>query len=332
MAQPSLSMVHVNGPLTNISLAYVQAQNNFIADRVFPPVPVTKQSDFFFSFDKADFLRDEFGLKAPGAGPDEGGYDIDQENPYHCHVRAYAHKIPDQIRANADSVLSLDTAATQLVMQKALIKRESTFTTNFLSTSVWDTDITGVSGTPTGTQVKQWNDAASTPIEDIRAGMTAVQGATGFRPNKLTLTQQVWDILADHPDIIDRVKYSGGVGNGTPARVTREAVAAILELDEILVSGAVKNSAEKGATIAVDYIAGKTALLTYSPATPTLMMPSAGYTFNWTGFLGSNGSGIRVKKYREPEKYECDMIEGQMTYDQKVVSSDMGYFFTSIIA
>lgn len=332
MAQPTTSMVHVNGPLTNISIAYVQAQTGFVADKVFPSVPVAKQSDLYFTFDRADFLRDEFGVKVPGAGPDEGGYDIDSSSTYFTKVYAYGHKIPDQVRSNADSPLQLDTAASQFVMQKALIKRESTFITNYMTTSVWTTDITGVASGPTGSQVLQWNDASSTPIEDIRAGMTFVHGATGFRPNKLTLTQQVWDVLADHPDIVDRVKYSGGVGNGNPARVTKEAVAAILELDEILVSAAVKNSAEKGATESTAFIGGKAALLTYSPPMPSLMMPSAGYTFNWSGFLGSNGTGIRVKKYREPEKFESDMIEGQMAYDQHKVSADLGYFFTSIIA
>ena len=332
MSQPSLSMVHVNGPLTNISIAYVQDQNAFIADKVFPAVPVSKQSDLYFIFDKEDFLRDEVGKKAPGAAPDVGGYDIDNSSPYYAHVYAYGHKIPDQVRSNADSPLILDTAAANLVSQKGLIKRESTFMTKYMTTSVWANDITGVASSPTGAQVLQWDNAASTPIEDIRAGMTAVQANTGFRPNTLTLTQAVWDILADHPDIVDRVKYSGGVGNGNPARVTKEAVAAILELDRVLVSSAVSNTAEKGATAAIGFIGGKTALLSYSPPTPTLMMPSAGYTFNWSGFLGSNGTGIRVKKYRLPEEFESDQVEIQMAFDQKVVSTDMGYFFTSIVA
>ena len=114
--------------------------------------------------------------------------------------------------------------------------------------------------------------------------------------------------------------------------MTKEAVAAILELDEILVSGGVQNTAEKGATTAAGFIGGKTALLTYSPRTPTLMMPSAGYNFNWSGFVGSNGTGIRVKKYRDIEQNEADIIEGQCAFDMKLVSADMGFFWASIVA
>ena len=37
--------VHIDGPLSNISTAYMQEQTDFVAGRVFPVVPVEKQSD-----------------------------------------------------------------------------------------------------------------------------------------------------------------------------------------------------------------------------------------------------------------------------------------------
>lgn len=332
MSLPNLSSVRVNRPLTQMSIAYVQAQDKFVADKVFPSVPVSNKSDIYFTFNKADFLRNDFGKKVAGGKPSKGGYDLTTAGPYICEVYAYAHQIPDQLRANTDSPLNLDNAGAQLVMQKALIAREASFVTKFMGTSIWGKDITGVSSSPSTNQVLQWNDASSTPIEDIRAGMTYVESQTGFRPNTLTLSRSVWDKLADHPDIIDRVKYSGGVSNGNPARVTREAVAQILELDNIYVSGAVTNTAEKGATAAYSFVMGKSALLSWTPPAPNLMTPAAGLTFNWTGFLGSEGSGIRVKKYRQPEEEEADQIEGQFAFDQKLIGADLGYFFTSIIA
>ena len=66
MAQPSLHSVHIDAPLTNISVAYLQAQTNFIAPRVFPVVPVDKQSDLYFTYTKNDWFRDE--AKPRGAG------------------------------------------------------------------------------------------------------------------------------------------------------------------------------------------------------------------------------------------------------------------------
>ena len=50
MPQPYSGQVHVDRPLTNISVAYLQNDNDYIADKVFPVVPVMKQSDRFFVY------------------------------------------------------------------------------------------------------------------------------------------------------------------------------------------------------------------------------------------------------------------------------------------
>lgn len=46
---PTQGNVHVDAILTNISVAFMQDQTQFGADRVFPIVPVQKQSDKFFT-------------------------------------------------------------------------------------------------------------------------------------------------------------------------------------------------------------------------------------------------------------------------------------------
>ena len=55
MPQPTQNQVHVDAILTNISVAYMQKQENFIANKVFPIVPVDKQSDKYFSYTKNDW-------------------------------------------------------------------------------------------------------------------------------------------------------------------------------------------------------------------------------------------------------------------------------------
>lgn len=52
MPSPTVYDVHVDAPLANISIAYRNA--SYIADQVFPVVPVQKKSDLFFKFTKAD--------------------------------------------------------------------------------------------------------------------------------------------------------------------------------------------------------------------------------------------------------------------------------------
>ena len=71
----------------------------------------------------------------------------------------------------------------------------------------------------------------------------------------------------------------------------------------------------------------KSALLVYAPAVPSIMTPSAGYIFSWTGAYGATPQGARVKRFRM-EQLAADRIEADMSYDMKVVAADMGAFFT----
>jgi len=61
------------------------------------------------------------------------------------------------------------------------------------------------------------------------------------------------------------------------------------------------------------------------------MLPSAGYTFSWTGYLGASQEGLRTLRFRMPQ-LRSDRVEGEMAYDQKVVAAELGVFFSAAIA
>ena len=330
MPQPTARDVHVNTPLTNISIAFLQSADSFVASQVFPTVPVAKQSDRYYTYERGDFNRDEMKRRAPSTESAGGGYNVDSTPTYFAHVYAFHKDIDDQIRANADSVLSLDREATEFNAHKALIRKETIFAANYLQTGVWATDRTGVAASPTGAQFLQWNDANSTPIEDVRGEMTVQQRSTGFRPNTLVLTQPVFDVLIDHPDMVDRVKY------GTQSQVSTVDISEmrmLWKIERILVMSGIVNNAAEGAANSHDFIGGNTALLVYSAPNPGLMTPSAGYDFRWTGLLGgaSGTAGTRVKKFRI-ERINSDRVEIEMAFDLKLVAADMGTLFASAVA
>lgn len=332
MAQPTMYDVHVNRPLTNISVAYMQSTNLFVADKVFPRVSVEKQSDLYFKYVRGEMIRDTMAIRAAGKESAGTGFKLDSSNSYFANVRALHHDIPDMIRANSDQPLNPDSDATRFLTQLALINREINWTNNYFTTSVWSgrTDQTGVASAPSTNQFLQWDNASSMPIEDIRAGLTAVQLASGgFRPNKGVFGQQVFDKLVDHPDVIDRVK--AGQTPGGPAKGNKEALAQILDLDEILVMGSVQNSANEGAADSNAFIGGKNALFVYAAPAPGLMTPSGGYTFTWTGWYGAEETGDRIKTFRM-EHLASTRVEIENAYDPKVVGADMGCFYTACVA
>jgi hypothetical protein len=302
--QPSRSDVHVNRPLTNISVAFIQAAQGFVADRAFPVLPVAKQSDSYFTYDRGYFNRDLMQKRAPGAPTAGANYKLSTAT-YNAAVWGLHHDIADQVRANADSPIQLDREATQFLTLQALIRKERAWAAEHFIGGVWTGDVDGVSGSPGAGEFQQWNEAASTPIEDVRTGIRTVQESTGFRPNRMVLGRPVYDALLDHPDIVGRL--DSGQTSG-PAIVLRQNLAALFEVDEILVMDAIYNSANEGATNSHAFIGGKKALLLYTPPSPGIMIPSAGYTMSWTGLFGASALASRMKRFRIEEN-AADRVE-----------------------
>jgi hypothetical protein len=325
---PTPGDVHVNTPLTNISVAYMQNATNFVADSIFPNIPVQKQSDLFWTFNQGDFNRDEMKVRAPGTESEGGGFRLGTDQ-YYAPVYAFHKDIDDQVRANADSVLAPDRHATIFVTNKALIKREKLFVTSFFATGVWGFERAGVASGETGTQFRRWDDAASTPIEDVRRAKREMMQETGFEPNKLVLGRAVYDALLDHPDVIDRVKY--GQTPGAPAMASKAALAALFEIETIEVMNAVENTAKEGQTAVHAFIGGKHAMFAYCAPEPGLETASAGYTFSWTGHLGAGARGGRIRSFRM-EQLKSDRVEIEMAFAQKLIGNKLGYFFKDAVS
>jgi len=331
MAKVSPGSVHVNAPLTNVSIAMLQNAGDFIASRVFPNIPVSKRSDRYYTYDRGEFNRDEMQERAPATESAGATYSIDNTPTYYCPVYAIHHDIDDETRDNADDVLAPDMEATTFVTQKALIKREKLWANKYFKTGVWTLELQGVASSPSTDEVLQWNDANSNPVSDIKAAILAVKKSTGLKPNKLVLGAEVWNVLSDHPDVVDRIKYSGGVGPANPAVVSIAAVAQLVGVEEILVMEAIENTAKEGQTPAHVFIGGKHALLAYAAKKTGLMTPSAGYTFSWTGHIGAGMEGNRIRRFRM-EAIKSDRVEIEMAFDQKLVAADLGFFFKDIVA
>jgi hypothetical protein len=325
MPQPSINSVHVDAILTNISVAYLQNQDNFIADKVFPVIPVDKKSDKFFTYTKNDWFRDEAQRRAGGTESAGGGYGL-STGSYSADVFAFHKDLDDQTLANADAPLNPLREATEFVTRRLMLRKEVQWNTDFFAGGVWANDYDGVSGAPTTNQVKQWSDyAASDPIDDIEDAKAGILSTTGMEPNTLVLGYDVFRALKNHPDIVDRIKYTSA------QTVTADMLAAMFDIPRVIVSKGVKATNNEGATAAYSFTSGKKALLAYVAPTPGLLTPSAGYSFSWTGVSGGIGSTVGVTSFRM-ESLKAERVEAEMAFDNKVIASDLGWFWDSVVA
>lgn len=332
MPQPTFQDVHINAPLTNISVAYLQGDTDYIADKVFPVVPVPKASNIFWTYSRGDFFRDEAAVRVDGTESVGAGYGLTQTT-YNCNAYALHKDIGPMVRANQDNPLDGDRDATIFLTQRLAITRERQFVSQFFKTGIWTGSTTAGDITPN----PKWDAANSTPVEDIEAQYFNVKKLTAFYPNRLVLGVNTYKALKNHDEFLQRIKYTErGI-------ITPDVMAAVLAPPsqpespnsefKVYVASAVYNSAHEGAADAMGFSATATdALLCYAAPAPALQTPSAGYIFTWTPIAGYTA---QVKSFGMPwlgtdaNGRPTTRIEAESSWDQKQVAADLGVYFSA---
>jgi len=315
MPQPTQSQVHVDAILTNMSVAYMNEMDSFVASRVFPTISVNKQSDKYFTYSQADFYRDQAKVRADGTESAGSGYSLSTDT-YSSSVWALHKDIGDQVRANSDTPLDPDMDATRFLTHQMMIRQERDWATNYFTTSVWGND---------STPSTLWDATGSDPIGDIQTGINTILSDTGYLANTLVLSYNAYKTLRNHPDFVDRYKYTSADS------ITPELIGKVLDLPRVMVMKGVYNSAAEGATASYAQVGDKDALLCYVAPSAGLMTASAGYNFVWNGVGGGLGTSVAVSKYRM-DWLRADRLEIESAWDFKVVSSSLGYFFSNPVS
>jgi len=326
------SQVHIDRPLSNLTLAYAQSQENFIADKVFPTVGVARQSDKYYIYDRANMNRTGDVKKlAPRTEVNRIGMTISNSS-YFADVYGLGMDFDEQTIANEDEVLQIRQAGAETLAMRLMIHREEQFASTFFTNGVWTTNVSGAAS-GAGTPV-YWNDYTnSTPIQNVTDARRTMQLASGgYKPNTMVIGKEVRDILINHPDILSRLNGGSTVSN--TALITDAKIAEIFEVEKLYVMEAVKNTAVEGAAESTSFIGGKHAMLCHTPSSAGLMTPAAGMTFAWNSIPGANNLGITVESFSDDalkRQQVAEHIQVKMSYDMKVVGPDLGYFFNGIV-
>jgi hypothetical protein len=322
------SDVHVNRPLTNISVAYMQSAANYVSTRIFPSVPVQKQTDLYWIYDRSFLNRNEVRPRAPSS--ETLGMALRYStSPYRCEVYGLHIDIDDRTMANADVPLTPMSDATTALTHQAMQFKELAWVSRYFTPGVWNLQESGIAAAPVvGTSVLQWNDAASTPAKDVRRWRTKVRLASGgFAPNKMVLSRSVYDMLLENPSIIDSIKYSSYTG---PVQVTKTALEQLFEVDEILILDAIVNTANEGQPEVNTAIGGKHVALYYVPPSAGLQTPSAGYTFEWNSYQGGTLSQQMSSWFMQEIK--STRVEIELGFDMAIIGQDLALFCQNVIA
>lgn len=322
------SDVYRNPLLDNVSIAAFQDPTEFVAPTVFPTVPVMDESFKYYSFSMDSIAQDKAKLRAPGTEAEEGVWDV-SELAGLCQQWAYKEKLPEELVKSAGAAANLEIAAAKSVAEVGLINAERRFATGYFTTGKWARDMAGAASKVANTSYIYWSTTAtSTPIDDILSEALIMKLAGKRKPNTLVLGALVKQQLVTHPQIIGRL--NNGQTPGGAAQATLADLAKLFEVDRVLVSTGVYNSAKENATATNAFICdSKSALLMYVAPQPAVMTPSAGYRFAWQGIAG-NAMGIRNWSYwDQPRRSTFVEIAINDAYIQ--TAQKLGTFLSGII-
>jgi hypothetical protein len=285
-----------------------------------------KQSNKYYIFGHEAWQPEPFGdLRAPGTVANEiPGLTVSTE-PYFCDEHALQIPVTDEERENADAPLRPDQDGTELVTSKILLGRELAIKNIVQNTSNYDSSlVVTLSGT------SQWNDYVnSNPISDMRNAIRGVHAKLFMEPTHAIIPYLVMSELEDHPDFIERIKYSErGI-------VTPDIIAAVIGIQNVVVPGVGYNStANPGQAQSLTYLWGKDVNFAYVPDRPGLKIPAFGYEFTW-GYGAA--MPMAVERWRENQR-KSDVIRVARRYDLQLVAlnsegqSIAGYMIANAIA
>lgn len=292
-----------------VSIAY--RNNKLIADSVMPRVPVGTK-DFKY---RAMNLADNFTVQDTKIGR------TSQPNRVEVTGNLVSASCVDYGLDDAIPLSDLETAApgvdpvatqTEFVTGLVALDREIR-----VAATVFNTANHANKATLSGTS--QWSDYTNS--DPISAIMSALDTCL-MRPNQMVIGRLAFTKLAMHPKVCKAI-----FGNNTDAGiVTRAQIAALLELDEVLVGEGFANTAKRGQTASMSRVWGKHAAFLYRET------PTATQTATTWGFSAEFGE-------RTARTYFDDKIGlkgGQVvvvgeSLGEVVSAPDLSYFFQNCV-
>lgn len=325
--------------LTDFSIAHDQDMTDTLASTVFPVVPVTRQSAPYMVWPRGAFLRDEMRPRGLGMEPERASGYKQSRDSYHCEEWALADVLDDRQRANTPNTLTLEQNVVRGLTNAGIIRRERDWIDNYYKSGVWSTDLQGVAANADNVEtILQLDQAAANPIKIFRKLLRRFGFRSGKKPNVAVIGVDVFDVLIDDPEYIERTKYTASAAPGNDD-ANRRMVAAILGIDRVIVPENVYDTAKEGQEVHdLEYIAPtKDVGLYHAAPNPGLNVASAGYRFAWTGLIADEpdvageGFGGAIDRARLATAYS-DWFAIRMAFDHKVTSADLGLFIEGAVS
>lgn len=296
--------------LTNLAIAYENPA--FVAESLFPTIPVAKESGKFFVIDPSrDRFRVYDDIRAPRTEAALVEWATNTQN-YVAEEHALAAAVDDREKAQAVAPLQPEQEAIESATDAIHLSRE-----------VEVANLAITAGTYPGANVvalaggARWDTATGDPVADVETGKEKIRSVIGRRPNTIILPSAVYAKVRLNPTVTDRIKYTS-LGVLTPA-----LLAQLWDIENVVVADAVQNTAALGQASAIGDVWGKNVVLAFVNPRPAMRALTFGYTFS----VGTE----RARRWRE-EAEHSDYFEASQIRSTNVVANVAGYLIQTPIS
>lgn len=310
--------LHIDAPLTNLVIGF--EPEGFIVDQIFPQVPVNKQSDKYYVWEKGEFFRIPQTQRSPKTKGNEVVFNVGSDS-YFADNYALRHEESFEAMANADQVLSGRQKRVRAIKSLLHLDWEDRVARQIQSGSNLGS-FTTLSG------VNQWNDFTnSNPLDDVDAAIDSIRSSTGKLANLMIVPYSVSRKLRRHPELLELKKF---VEKGV---VSIAGMQEFFSIPKILIGNTIKNTGEEGHTNTFVDVWGKTVVVAYvtNGPDPDGKDPSLGYSFRWNAPL-LGGQPMAAEIWNDPDGGNFENRRVQYYQDEKIAASELGYAIVDAIA
>jgi hypothetical protein len=303
--------VRIHIPGTAMSVGFTN--DEFVASQIAPAIRVPKNK-----FDYYEFTKTRFDIpyleRAPRSDFKRFDIGVSLKNGA-CTQRGGEELIDDSERRDYENDIDLEMEKSEDVTDRTLLSTEKRVADILRSTTNLTQNVT-LAGT------SQFNDYSnSDPVSVFKTARTTIHKAVAKKARIAVMGFEVFETLREHTKIKDHFKYTSSQS------LTADMLARFFELDQIVVGGALYNTAKEGQTPVLDYVWGKDIIVAYVAPRPARYRPSLMYTF-WTPVKGQRRV---IEMYRE-EKKTSDVIRVHEETDEHLVHGKCGYLIKNAIA
>lgn len=290
----------------------------FIANRVLPVIEADRPSGTFGKIPIEELLKSPDVVRNSRSGYPRGKWTFTDDS-YATKEYGFEEPVDERDSKFYADYFDAELVAAQLALDTVLRAHEKRAADLLFNISTW---------TPTSV-THEWDDYENaTPINDVEASVQRVYDASGLWPNALIINRKVFRNLRQCEQVIERIQAAGAGDRVKASDITADMLAAVFDLEEVIVAGASKNNAKEGQTAEpVQIWSSEYAMVARVARTSNIKEPCLGRTIHW----GADGSQIggTMESYRD-ETVRGDVIRCRHEVHQKVFMVELADLMDNI--